>query len=222
MSPPAAISGARGRTVVILEGHDLVRFGLESVVLGTPGLHLAGATATLAAGCRLIHRVAPDLVITDLVLRDSAGLDTVRAVVARQRPRRTLVVSACDELLYGGQVLAMGAAGYVPVATAHADAAAAALAVLDGQCWISERLSTWLLGRPPGRRSHHAGEMPRANLTPRELDVLEQLRTGKTTQQIATVLGLSPRTVEHHRTRVRRKLGLRSGAELIAYASRHP
>lgn len=207
------------RSVLIIDSHDIVRFGLETLVLGCHGLGLIGSAPTLATGLRLIRDRRPDLVLTDMSLRDSQGLDTVRTVVSAQLPRHTIVITTQDELLYGEQVLAAGADGYVMKDAAQANVIPAALAVLGGQRWISPSLNAQLVNRLLQRR--RPGEPPEAALTPRELQVLEQLKTGKTTKQIAAALGISARTVDLYRASIKKKLGLRTGAELIAFASQH-
>jgi len=208
------------RSVLIIDSHDIVRFGLETLVLGCRSLCLLGSADTLAAGLRLIRDRQPDLVITDMTLRDSQGLETVRAVVAAQQPRHTLVVSMHDELLYGEQVLGLGASGYVMKDTAQANVIGAALAVLEGQRWTSPALSAHIVKRVLQRRRQSSGPAE-ASLTVRELEVLEQLKTGKSTKQIAAALHISPRTVDLYRAQIKKKLGLRTGAELIAFASQH-
>jgi DNA-binding NarL/FixJ family response regulator len=208
------------RTVLIIDSHDIVRFALETLVLGCRSLSLLGSAETLAAGLRVISDRQPDLVITDMTLRDSHGLETVRAVVAAQQPRHTLVVSMHDELLYGEQVLGLGANGYVMKDTAQANVIAAALAVLEGQRWTSPALSSHIVKRVLQRRRQTPGPAE-TSLTVRELEVLEQLKTGKSTKQIAAALHISPRTVDLYRAQIKKKLGLRTGAELIAFASHH-
>lgn len=208
-------------TVLIIDDHDIVRFGLETLVLACPELRLVGSAATLAEGLEAIAREQPQLVITDMGVGDSSGLETVRGVVAAQGERPTLVVSMQDEMLYGEQVLSLGASGYVMKDSAHASVIPAALAVLAGGIWVSPRLQAKLANRLLKRNRNHGNTDPDklATLTVRELEVLELLKTGKTTKEIANALDLSARTVDLHRANVKRKLGLRTGAELIAFAS---
>jgi DNA-binding NarL/FixJ family response regulator len=132
---------------VIIEDHDIVRFGLEAVVHGSPELRLAGSAASLAEGLRLIAATRPDLVISDMGTGDSHGLDTVRAVVRAQGPRPILIVSIQDEMLYGEQVIALGAKGYLMKEAAHACVLPAALHVLEGGLWVSPQLQARLLAR---------------------------------------------------------------------------
>jgi DNA-binding NarL/FixJ family response regulator len=212
----------RPASVVVIDDHDIVRFGLETLIRQCGELRFAGSAATLHEGLELIRTQAPALVITDMGTGDSRGLDTVRAVVGAQQPRATLVVSMQEELLYGEQVLALGARGYLMKESAHALAIPAALAVLHGGTWVSPRLNAKLLHRflqrvrPAAEELAHEREM---ELTPREIEVLQLLKSGRTTKEIASVLDLSIRTVDIHRANIKRKLRLRTGAELIAYAS---
>lgn len=225
MGIPPPDTPAEVHSVVIIDDHDIVRFGLGTLIGFCKALRLVGSAPTLAEGLRLISQHQPDLVISDLSLEDSKGLDTLRAVVQAQAPRAVLVISMHDEMLYGEQVLALGARGYVMKENAHAVTEQAALAVLRGETWISPELNARLLNRllqrsrpaPLGDPSPSRTDASQA-LSTRELEVLEVLRTGKTTKEIAFQLGLSARTVDIHRANIKRKLGLRSGAELIAYA----
>lgn len=208
------------QTILILDDHDIVRFGLETLVSERAELALIGSAASLRDGLRLIEERKPALVISDMTLQDSRGLDTVRAVVQAQGSRHVLVISMHDEMLYGEQVLALGARGYVMKDAAHAVAMSAALSVLQGECWVSSRLASRMIGkaaRRTARPSDTASGM--ADLSLRELEVLSLLKDGSTTKQIAHQLGLSARTVDIHRANIKRKLGLRTGAELIAFAS---
>lgn len=207
------------RSVLIIDDHDIVRFGLETLVHGCPELRLAGSAENLAAGLRLIEAARPDLVISDMGTRDSSGLDTVRAVVAAQAPRPVLIVSMHDEMLYGEQVIALGARGYLMKENAHASVIPAALAILDGGTWASLRLTSKLMNRMFRSNGQAANHAPPLSLSSRELEVLELLKSGKSTKEIATSMGVSVRTVDIHRSRLKRKLGLRTGAELIAFAS---
>jgi DNA-binding NarL/FixJ family response regulator len=146
----------------------------------------------------------------------------VRALVQAQRPRHTLIVSMQEESLYGPQVLSLGADGYLPKDSAHAHVIEATLKVLAGEIWMSPRLNTILLNRRLRRHKDPEGVRPadrERSLTLRELQVLEQLSQGKSTKEIAAALGLSVRTVDLHRSHIKKKLGLRTGAELIAFAS---
>lgn len=126
-------------TVIVIDDHDIVRLGLETLIAGSPHLRLLGSAASLREGLHLIERHRPALVITDMGTGDSSGLATVRAVLAAQGPRATLVLSMHDELLYGESVMTLGASGYVMKERASTEIVSAALAALKGELWMSPR-----------------------------------------------------------------------------------
>ncbi|MCG2595065.1 response regulator transcription factor [Ramlibacter sp. XY19] len=209
-------------SVLIIDDHDIVRLGLEALLSRCPDLTLAGWADNLQSGLAQIHRQCPALVISDMGLGDSHGLETVRALAQAQGTRRLLVVTMQDEMLYGEQALALGANGYLMKGSVQANLVPAVLTILHGGTWTSPRLNARMVDRYLRRNT---GAKARAeegvsSLSARELQVLELLRSGKTTKEIADQLQLSSRTVDIHRANMKKKLKLRTGAELIAFASR--
>ncbi|MGV3573330.1 MAG: response regulator transcription factor [Ramlibacter sp.] len=207
-------------SVLIIDDHDIVRLGLEALLSPCAGVRVVGAAESLQGGLAEVRRLQPDLVVCDMGLGDSSGLDTVRELARAQAPRALLVVTMLDEMSYGEQALALGASGYLMKDSVQANLVPAVRAILAGGTWTSPRLHARLANRqlrrnPAGRP--RPGDV--AALSARELEVLGLLRTGKTTKEIAVALGLSGRTVDIHRANIKKKLGLRTGAELIAFAS---
>ncbi len=207
-------------SVIVIDDHDIVRLGLETLLANSPHLRLLGSAASLREGLALIERHQPALVITDMGTGDSSGMATVRAVLAAQGPRATLVLSMHDELLYGEQVMALGASGYLMKERASAEILPAALAALKGELWMSPRLSARVISRALKRSGpQQQGE---SALSPREREVLDLVHQGRSTKEIAGELGLSARTVDIHRANIKRKLGLRTAAAVIASGARRP
>lgn len=207
-------------SVLIIDDHDIVRLGLEVLLQRLPQVRLVGSAGTLREALAAIERLRPDLVISDMGLGDASGLDTVQALAQAQGGRRLLIVTMQDEMLYGEQALAAGAGGYMMKDAVQAHFTEAVQTLLAGGTWTSPQLQARLVNRFL-RRNHAARRQadPEAALSARELQVLELLRTGRTTKEIARTLALSARTVDIHRANLKKKLGLRSGAELIAFAS---
>ena len=209
-------------TVFIIDDHDIVRFGLSALLSAWPDLKLVGEAANLQSGLLGIAQHQPDLVISDLSMDDSKGLDTVRGVVAAQGGRAVLIISMHDELIYAEQVVALGARGYLMKEHALQFALGAVLAVLDGQMWVSPAVSAQMLSRLSPQANTHTNipaNISNAKLSIRELEVLEKLSLGKTTKEAAFELDISARTVDIHRASLKKKLGLKSGAELISWAA---
>jgi DNA-binding NarL/FixJ family response regulator len=211
------------KQIYIVDDHDVVRFGLTMLINSTPDMHVAGDAATLSAARQGIAELQPDLVISDLTLPDSKGLDTVRAVVAAQQGRATLFFSMHDEHIYAEQAIKLGAQGYLMKDSAQENVAAAAKNVLAGFIWVSPRINTQMLSRQSSRPAYAqaASHATLGDLSAREFEVLEKLGKGLPTKQIAFDLGISPRTVDIHRSHLKQKLGLRNGSELIAFAVAH-
>lgn len=209
-------------SVLIIDDHDIVRVGLEALLCRVPEVRVVGTAHSLAAGLQQVACLHPELVISDMGLEDCSGLETVRALVRAQKDRRLLVLTMQDELLYGEQVLALGAHGYLMKDAVVEHLQRAVLTVLRGGTWASPQLNLRLVNRQlrrhPAAQRHSPPGL--AALSVRELEVLELLRAGKTTKEIAVALHLSARTVDIHRANMKKKLGLRSGSELIAFASR--
>jgi DNA-binding NarL/FixJ family response regulator len=208
--------------VLIIDDHDIVRIGLETVLSRAPDMRVVASVGSMAQGIHHITRLRPEVVITDMGLGDSTGLNTVRTLAQVQAPRRVLVVSMQDEMLYAEQALALGADGYLMKDAVQDHLLPAVRALLQGHTWVSPRVTARMMNRHLRRNAAarlDAATAPETALSLRELQVLELLRAGKTTKEIASTLNLSARTVDIHRANLKKKLGLRSGAELIAFAS---
>jgi DNA-binding NarL/FixJ family response regulator len=206
------------QTVFILDDHDIVRFGLATLLKSCESFKVLGTASNLTDGVKAIESFKPTLVVTDMSMGDSKGLDTVRAVIAAQAGRKVLVISMHDELIYAEQVIALGAQGYLMKESAQAHVVFACQTVLGGDSWVSQKVSTHLLNRIM-KRSRTNGSAPTTGpLSAREVEVFEKIGMGKTTKEIAFDLNLSPRTVDIHRANIKRKFGLKSGAEVVAFA----
>jgi DNA-binding NarL/FixJ family response regulator len=212
-------------SVVLIEDHDIVRFGLRELLERDRTARVVGECAGVVAGAQIIEDLEPDLVICDLAVEDSRGLDTLHAVVRAQRGRPVLVLSMQDDLLYAEQAIAAGAAGYAMKEEAHQTIVDVVQSLLRGERWVSARVRKQMLaGRSPGQaagpaartRSRAAGHW-----SEREIQIMERLARGQTTKEIAYALQLSPRTIDAIRARMKARLALRSGTELVAYAVAH-
>jgi DNA-binding NarL/FixJ family response regulator len=205
-------------TVLLLDDHDIVRFGLSTLLTANGEFNVVSQCSTLEAAVDAIQVLKPDLVISDLSLAQSKGLSTARAVVAAQLPRVTIFLSMHDEILFAEQVLACGAKGYMMKERAQENIVVAARTVMKGDVWVSSAVNAQILRRMTCS-SKQKKESIAAALSARETEVLSLLGSGRTTKDIAHSLGLSPRTVDVHRANIKQKLRVESIAELIVYAA---
>lgn len=209
------------KTVLVIDDHDIVRFGLKMLIDTSTRCQVVDTQATLASGLAAIARRSPDLVVCDMSMDDSKGLDTVRAIVKAQGSKPVLIISMHDEMIYAEQTLALGVKGYLMKEHAQKHVVDAIHSIFEGNTWVSQRVSSHLLNRLMKRKRPADGTTSPVNsssLSQRELEILEKIGQGKTTKEIAFQLSLSPRTVDIHRANIKKKLDLRSGAEMVAFA----
>ena len=195
--------------ILIVDDHPLVREGLAARISAQPDLEVCGTAASTGEALSLIRSTRPALVLIDLALQKSSGLDLIREIRARGRDPRILVVSAYDEGLFAERVLRAGAEGYINKQELQVSVIEAIRTVLRGGVFMSAAVTQRLADRTLGR----GGSGPLA-LTDRELQVFEGIGRGRTTREIAAELNLSVHTVESHREKIRLKLNLRNGTEL--------
>ncbi len=208
--PPAA-------RVLIVDDHPLVRRGLMEMLRSQPGVEVCGEAADAASTWRELERTRPQLVMLDLSIPGSDGLELLKCIRARYPAIRILVVSMHEEHTYAERALRAGALGYVHKHEPPETIIHATHEVLAGRRYVSREVEERLLARLNG--SAPGVERPaRDALSDRELEVLAMLGEGKTTSQIADELHLSRKTVQSHREHLKQKLRLRNAAELVRYA----
>ena len=201
--------------VLIVDDHPLVREGLATRVSAQPDLEVCGEADDIDEALQLIAATRPHLVIVDIALKSGYGLDLIQQIVASGEPTYALVVSAYEEALFAERALSVGARGYINKQELQGKVIDAIRAVLRGELFVSAAIAQRLLGRAV------AGNALRSDvesLTPRELQIFRLIGHGRSTREIAQDLSLSVHTIESHRERIRAKLDLRNGNELMRRA----
>jgi DNA-binding NarL/FixJ family response regulator len=161
----------------------------------------------------------PHLVILDLTLKESHGLELIKNLSDSYPKVISLVFSMHEETLHAERAIRAGARGYVAKEEPPAKILQAIRKVLSGDIYWSEKAASWVASRIASR------PRPSPNfsvdlLTDRELQVFELMGGGQNTRQIAAVLHIDPSTVETYRARIKEKLNLKSTSELLQYAIR--
>ncbi len=209
---------ARAR-ILIVDDHPVVRSGLRMLIDDEPDLFVCGEAGDADEAIRVLDAKKPDLVIVDLSLKGSSGLELIKRIKSRNSESKMLVSSMFDESLYAERVLNAGALGYVSKQEAMEKVIEAIRCVLSGRVYLSAAMSDRMLHRLA--RDHQAPERSAVEtLSDRELEVFEMIGRGRTTAEIAAQLHLSVKTVETHREKIKAKLGLRTAAELYQHAVR--
>jgi DNA-binding NarL/FixJ family response regulator len=157
--------------------------------------------------------------IVDISLPGKSGLELIKDIHVLRPEALILVVSMHDEALYAERVLRAGARGYIMKQEGGRRLMEAIRHVLNGQVYVSEKMSAKILEIFSGRRSQ-VGSSPVERLSDREFEVFQLIGEGKGTRDIAGHLHLSVKTVEVHRAKIKEKLNLKTATDLVRYAVR--
>lgn len=217
-SPPIrGQATARVRRIVVVDDHPMLRRGLSELINDEPHLTVCGEADDLPSTLEQIKATEPDLLIIDIALKDANGIELVKQIKAQYPELRMLVCSMHDEMLFAERSLRAGAGGYICKERAPDDVVTAIRTVLKGKIYLSERMSDHLLHRVQGGGTE-LSQSPLDRLTDRELEVFELIGQGLSTSDIADKLSLSPKTIDAHRQKIKRRLDLATTSELTQYA----
>lgn len=203
--------------VLIVDDQPIVRERLSQLISGESELELCGDADNPCRAFELIEAKQPHLVVTGLALKGAHGLDFIKDLHLRYPHVRVLVFSMYDESLYAERAIRAGGNGFLTKRERTEEIIRAIRVVLRGGIYLSERVTGQALQRVFCRRAFVIGA-GLEGLSDRELEIFEFIGNGRSTAQIARALHLSMKTVETYRSRIKIKLGLTTGAQLVARA----
>lgn len=206
----------RQTRIVVVDDHPLVRLGFAQLLSDEEDLTVCGEAESAAEALELVEEVEPDLLVVDISLKGTSGLELIKQVRARRPHLPMLVCSMHDESLFAERALRAGARGYVGKREAPDDLVTAVRAVLAGQRYLSPRFAARLEAAGLGTRD----ELPEpvGVLSDRELEVFDMIGRGLGTREIAERLGIAVKTVETYRENIKDKLMIDSAPELARRA----
>lgn len=205
--------------IFIVDDHPLVREWLAALIGQQPDFVLCGQAEDAAGALAAMIENIPDVAIVDLALRNSSGLDLIKDLTEHLPGTQAIVLSMHEEIFYAERALRAGARGYVTKQEATDRILEAIRAVQSGQVFASPQLLSRLTERMLNR-GKDADPDGISTLSDRELDVFGRLGRGQTTRQISRDLSISIKTVQAYCARIKEKLNLSSGAELVLAAVR--
>jgi len=214
----AEIKAPRKKKIVLVEDHPLFRERLAHLINKDLGMAVCGEADNIHEALALITATSPDVVIVDITLRGSSGLELAKDIRAQRLPTLVLMLSMHEESLYAERALRAGARGYIMKNQASSEIIHAIRRVLSGDVYVSERVTSMLLhglARKPSSMTVSGIE----SLTDRELEVLQLTGRGRNTREIAEAMHLGETTVDTYRARIKAKLGLKNAAELYQRAA---
>jgi DNA-binding NarL/FixJ family response regulator len=200
--------------ILLAEDHVMVRQGLHAL-LEQAGMAVIGEAADGQEALRIAYEQHPDVAVLDIGMPYLNGLETARRLREALPQTKIVLLTMHTEDPYVLEAIQAGAVGYVLKTQAMLDLVQAIQNVLQGQIYLSPRISRALVTAYLTR-----SDLPPDPLTSREREVLQLIAEGETTKEIAWRLKLSAKTVESHRIRLMRKLDIHETATLVRYAIR--
>jgi DNA-binding NarL/FixJ family response regulator len=186
------------------------------VINREPDLLVCGEAENARQAMEAVPKLAPDLALVDITLPGKSGLELVKDLKTLHPGLAVLAISMHDEALYAERMLRAGASGYITKQQPPAELVRAIRQVLEGHVYVSREASESLLRRFSGQPQKNRS--PMAVLTDREFEILQLLGEGRSPKDVAGQLYLSPKTVAVHNANIRRKLSLKTNAQLIRFA----
>src|SRR3989441_1945 len=204
--------------ILLVDDHAVVRYGIAQMINREPDLVVCGEEEDASKAMSAIETLKPNLVIADISLKDSSGLELMRNIKAQHSGMPVLVVSTHDETIYAEIAFRAGALGYLMKQEALEKILPAIRRVLSGAIYVSDRLAAKMLQQQVrGQKDVH--DSPIKRLSDREMEVFQLIGQWKKTSEIAQELHLSIKTIEYYREQIKRKLNLNSASELTHYAT---
>jgi DNA-binding NarL/FixJ family response regulator len=201
--------------ILIVDDHPIIRQGLMRLIGQEPDLEVHEGGDNVDNAFRQVKEIRPDAVLVDISLKDSHGIELISQVKAFDERIKMLVWSMFDEKLYAERAIRAGAMGYISKQEPIEKVIEALRHILRGDMYLSPRMTNNVLRR---LGSGEVSSDPVAGLSNREIEVFQMLGRGMTTKAIAKKLGVSPKTIEAHRERIKTKLNVRNAAELNCQA----
>jgi DNA-binding NarL/FixJ family response regulator len=201
--------------ILIVDDHPIVRQGLAQIINFQTDMELCCEASNSEQALIAMRSCHHDLVIVDISLEGVSGLSLITTLTAYYPQLPILVMSMHEESQYAERSLRLGAKGYIMKHQATVNIQSAIRRILDGGLYVSDEMHTLILGR---MHSNTVAD-PVSCLTVREFEVLRLIGFGFGTRKIAEKLNRSVKTIEAHRANIKEKLGLKTGIELLRFAT---
>jgi two-component system invasion response regulator UvrY len=202
--------------VMLVDDHAVVRFGFRMLLDATEDIRVVAEAESAEIAYQLIPTAKPDVIVMDISLGGTMGVEATRRIVARDKMARVLGLSSHEDPSYVRYMLKAGALGYLSKRSAPDELMHAIRQVAEGRMYIDSQLSQRM-----ALEEFNGEKSPIEVLSEREFGVFIQLAKGSSVNQIAEMLNISPRTVGTHLYNVKQKLGVANQAELALIAVRH-
>lgn len=206
--------------ILLADDHAVLREGLRMVLEREPDFQVVVEASDGQEAVEKTRMLRPDLVLMDIAMPRMNGVEATRRIKRHCPETKVVVLTQYDDRTYVLPILQAGADGYILKQSDSQDLVEGIRAVLRGEASLSPPVARQLVDLVTSEPKP-GPEAPEAALTDREREVLILIAEGYSTRQIAELLGISPKTVDVHRTNLMRKLNLHNRVEVTRYAIRH-
>ena len=206
--------------VVLADDHPILLAGLQTLVSADRDLQIVGVASDGRVALQLSLDLRPDVVVLDVSMPEMNGIEVTKALRAAWPQCRILVLTMHDDPAYVRELLAVGAAGFLLKSSAPEELTRAIRAVHAGGLYLDPLIAAHAVAGL-GDAGNAASPPDRAELSPREAEVLGEVARGYSNKEIGARCQISVKTVETYRARGMEKLELRSRADLVRYAAEH-
>ena len=206
--------------ILIADDHELVRRGVKALLSSKPGWVVCAEAATGREAIAKAEKHRPNLVVMDIAMPELNGLEAIRSISKMLPKAEFVVLSAHYSLQLVREVIAAGAHAYVLKSDADRDLVLAVEAVGNHRSFFTAGASEIIINDILGNDSNSVG-VKHKKLTSREREIVQLIAEGRSSKQVAGLLGICTETVETHRANVMRKLEVHSVVDLVRYAVRN-
>ncbi len=201
--------------VMLVDDHAVVRMGFRLLLEGSSDIKVLGEADSGEEAVRRFGEMKPDVIVMDISMPGIGGLEAIDRILAKDPGVRILVLSAHEDAMHARRVLKAGAAGYLTKRSAAEELIRAIRVVSQGKTYLEPGIAQQMaVEQVSGQRN------PVDTLSEKEFKVFLSLASGRSVQEIAEVMSLSPRTVGTHLYNIKQKLGASNSAELAIIAIR--
>jgi two-component system, NarL family, invasion response regulator UvrY len=205
--------------VLIVDDHSLFREGLAGLLTQSGEYEVVGQAGTGAEALLLAEQHQPQVVVLDVQLPDLNGKEVAQRLLTVTPNVAVVVISFLTDAQFVSELIAAGARAYVAKENAFSHLELAMRAAIAGMAYFSPDVASQIM--PLASASAKAGHAAIQPLNEREIRLLTMMAEGHTAEQMAELIGLGKKTVEMHRQKLKKKLGLTNMAEITLYAFRH-
>jgi len=205
------------KRILLVDDHPVLRKGLVRLIDSKDEFVVCGEASTAADAMALIRELEPHLAIVDIGLPGASGIELTKTIRAEFQKLPVLILSMHEEAFYATRALRAGAMGYIVKQDAIDNIAEALREALNGRCYLSPVIAAQLQHNGPDKQIHPTDD-PVSLLTDREFEIFELIGKGHEVREISRALGVSPKTVETHRTNIKEKLKLKNARQVTRLA----